>query len=443
MSSKKAVEQVFWSDVSRFKKTHAELETTDAGSYQTKLCELLESLRANSRKFVISVFNYLRGHDHVAPCLILDNADHHADVFQQAVYKASKALQSDLKCLVLVSLQEAWYWRHTSPQGPLAAYQDTVFHVPAPRMRDVLQKRLEYAISKTDELLPRKRVFSFGKNLAVQPQNISRLLRKIERAFFSNDDVAVCYECLSNGDVRRGLKLFHTFIRSGHLGAEQLFFAAATDATFPLSLEELVYTIARGTRRHYAGDKSEIPNVLTLFETDRENTFARFAPCYVLQLLAARVRARSTMGEGFVPVADLGRLLEEFGVDSARTLEFLEVLWRKGLVRTYHGDPEEFSQVRGLRISGMGAYMVQKLISNRAYLECVMVDTPPAAQSTTDFIVSLLREGTPRTATNATTCLRRFLEDLQSVEAREFQRAAQSQVAPQLRKVIQGDASSQ
>ena len=97
----------------------------------------------------------------------------------------------------MLMLQEAWYWHFKRKGGPLSSYHDTVFHIPAPRMRDVLSKRLDFAINRVNETFPKSVRITLGGNMVVQPEHISKYLAACRQAFFDDDGITTCYECLS------------------------------------------------------------------------------------------------------------------------------------------------------------------------------------------------------------------------------------------------------
>ena len=54
--------------------------------------------------------------------------------YHEAVYLFARTLEEKLACLIIVALrEEEWYWHFGRGGGPLDAYHDIVFHIPAPR----------------------------------------------------------------------------------------------------------------------------------------------------------------------------------------------------------------------------------------------------------------------------------------------------------------------
>ena len=84
---------------------------------------------------------------------VLDNADQCRPEYQEGVYLFSRSLEESLESLIIVALREEWYWHFGKAGGPLSAYHDMVYHIPAPRARAVLKKRLDYALELLDNLL--------------------------------------------------------------------------------------------------------------------------------------------------------------------------------------------------------------------------------------------------------------------------------------------------
>ncbi|MCH8136820.1 MAG: hypothetical protein IIB77_12640 [Proteobacteria bacterium] len=334
LSSLPVLENVFPEDMARFRRLTARLEQENKGRFEERRVEELERLRHDDKRFVRGAIRYLRKNKHLAPCIILDNADHHTQDFQRAVYLTAKALEQELSCLVLLSVQEGSYWHFKRDDGPLASYQDTVFHIPAPRVKDVLAKRLDYAIGQSERFLPRNTEITIGRNVTLEPTHISEYLSKCKNAFFADDEIAVCYECLSNGNIRRGLALFATFLRSGHTDAQTYLAALSQPEACAISLDEVVNSIARGSHRYYSGGRSDIPNLFTLFQTTSDANYSRFGACYLLQFLSTHVQRQSSVGRGFVERAAVLRTLTDLGIASVDHESFLSRMYDQHLIRS-------------------------------------------------------------------------------------------------------------
>ena len=150
--SGEALEQVFWPQMARFQRgPEAELKELDPTEWQKSRLRRLCMLREDDLEFVRGAVRVLKERYHRYVVVIIDNADVCAEEYQRAVYLYARTLLEELKTPLVVALREEWYWHFNRGGGPASAFQDMVFHVPAPRARDVLGKRLDYSIQLIQE----------------------------------------------------------------------------------------------------------------------------------------------------------------------------------------------------------------------------------------------------------------------------------------------------
>ncbi|GEM_PF-4216077 len=423
LSSPEALQQVFRQDVRRFER-RARLLGRDEGEYNKQLFAQLQQLVQDRCRYVQQCFLYLRTMTKHGVCIVLDNADHHGEELQRVVYLTAKRLQVDLHCLVLVSLQESWFWHFKDRQGPLAAYQDTVFHIPAPRMKDVLHRRLEYAIERLPEVLPRQLQIDFGNNIVLEPKQLSYFLESCKAAFFTTDDTAICYECLANGNVRRGLDLFCRFVRSGHTTVSSYLSTVVLTQTPAIKRAELITSIARGEFLYYSGTRSPIPNVFTQCRPIVPGRYPRFATVFVLQLLASRVRDIVTaVGRGFVDRPTIAHLTERLGISAEAHAAILDAMIASGLAVPNTTSPLRPTESQFLRISAMGLYLLRNLLTDKAYLEGVMLDTPIVDDATRNLISRHYEEGAePISPKERDQDILAFVSELDRLEKAESER---------------------
>jgi hypothetical protein len=376
LSSPEQLKQIFRQEYRRWERTARGLLTVDADFKREEFSEL-NRLRLDAPRYLAASFEFIRQRYKLAPCVILDNADHHGQEFQRKVYLAAKELQSSLRCLLFVSVQESWYWHFKDKQGPLAAYHDVVFHVPAPRVRDVIAKRIDVAVSRFDSYIDRQMVINFGKNMVLEPKHISRFLENCKDTFFANDESATFFECAANGNVRQGLDLFKAFVRSGHSTSTTYLHKVVANDRSMLTVSDLLHALAKGDYIHYSGARSTIPNVFTILHDIVPSFNPRFAAVYLLQLLSTKVMdITPAVGRGFVGKPILTDLLARLGFPSDYHDASLDKLLDAQLIAPSLSSPEAKTTARFFKATALGNYTVKKLIESRDYLDLVAIDTP-------------------------------------------------------------------
>ncbi len=134
--SQEGLTQVFWPQIARFNKLTKNIKDSEPSTYAKLLLDEFIKLRASDREFVVGACRVLRERYHRHVCIILDNADQCEPAYQAAVYVISRTIEDETRGLIIVALREEWYWHFgTRGGGPLSAYHDIVYHIPAPRER--------------------------------------------------------------------------------------------------------------------------------------------------------------------------------------------------------------------------------------------------------------------------------------------------------------------
>jgi hypothetical protein len=421
LSTDEALSQIFHTEVRQFDRISASLRQTDNAYYVRQRHELLSRQLEDNRAFVPRAIKHITTNSAYTPCIVLDNADHHTPEIQEKAYLVAKTLEQQTGCLVLLMVQEAWYWHFKKVQGPLASYQDTIFHIPAPRMRDVLFKRLDFAIKKVNDLFPRNLVISLPNNMALQPTHVARYLTACKQAFFHDDTVTVCYECLANKNIRRGLELFCTFVRSGHKSSVTALYAVVAGESLSFSLDDVIAALACGTYRYYSAQRSLVPNLFTQFLTPNDVEYSRLGPYYLLSFCASKRTEHTSFGDGFISYEDLVGFMTQIGIDSTLHEGFLRRLCDTEMLET----PQLGQESHGRhfhRATALGLYMVKSLVRAQGYLATVAVDTPIRDSARRHNMVLKAQESVTTRAESMPAMKSYLLDELKKLEDEEYSR---------------------
>ncbi len=424
LSSIEALSNIFEAELELFNRT-AKLLSNDPPEYNKALYGRFESLRRDTTVYLSRVFAYFRRCPHpILPCIVLDNADHHDPDFQRRVYLLAKELQTRLNCLTIVSLQESWYWHFRDPKGPLAGYHDTVFHLPAPRVKDVIARRIDVAIKRIDDYVPGDFLVNVGGNVTIQPVRVADYLGHCKSTLFENAETSIGFECLANGNVRRGLDLFCQFVRCDRATTQRyVMTVTGGESTKPKTLDELIRIIACGDFLYYSGIRSNIPNVFTLFQGIISDQLPRMTALFILELLAGHsADSVASVGRGFVARNEIIDLLKASGVPEDVHLAVIERLVRSGLVLPNIVSPLHDTTAPFYRISALGSLICRKLIYCRSFWECVMIDTPISDKNRMSQLLKLLPEGAEWPPSNVVNAIDIVAQDLRVIELHETTR---------------------
>lgn len=421
------LKQVFQSEIAKLRKGFDKrLLKGDRLALVKEEQKLIDKLSESNQLFVKGAIRVLREKYHRYVCVILDNADQCNPEYQKAVYLFSRTLEEMLECLIIVALREEWYWYFGFGQkdGPFSAYHDTIYHIPAPRTRDVIAKRLEYSIelAKRHEF-PSVEIEMPG-NLILRASHLEKYLKVCHHAFFKDEEITVFYECLSNGNVRKGLKAFLEFLRSGHTYSEEYLKAFVTRDDYRLQFHRVFKSIAHGQYKNYIYKHSLIPNIFRPVHDAGYNHISYFARLYLLHYLAQQKDNQSVAGDGFVPLDAVQAFLLQLGIPHSIQRELLANLVRFDLIEPDIQIESDYGEWSFMRTTAFGLYTLESLCRRPCYIESIMIDTPLQDEKVRNEISRVYVEGIKPSLKNRLNSILFFMEHLHTIEVNEQARVA-------------------
>jgi hypothetical protein len=327
--------QVFWPQVQKLERGFdSRLLEDDPLALVKQRQDLFSHLLRSDEDFVKGAVRVLRDRYHRYVCVILDNADRCPPAYQEAVYLFSRTLEADLQCLIIVALREEWYWYFgfADKDGPFSAYHDTVYHITPPRTRDVLEKRLEYSIESIQEHKLDAVTAELENNIVLNASHLTKYLRVCKRGFIESDEITLFFECLSNGTVRKGLKAFLTFLRSGHTHVNEYLKAFVAGHDYTLSFHHVFKSIAYGQYNYYASKRSLVPNIFTPVHDAHCTHIGYFTRFNFLTWLEQSRERPSPEGDGYIASGEARGFLAKLGVPESLHVGLIKDAIRSDLV---------------------------------------------------------------------------------------------------------------
>lgn len=419
--SMEGLKALFWPEVSLFRKQWVGPQDHQ---YERELASELRNHFNNQKRYVIAAMRNLRDRYHLDPVIVLDNADQQDERYQKSVYLFAQHLLSDTRVLVIVCLREQWYWKFkVQPGGPLSAYRDITYHVPAPRMADVIERRLSYAITEVMPKIPP--VTYYHNNMEFTAEKLDEYLTVLKKGFSESKEIARLLEAVACGDVRRGLDVFLEFVRSGHTKVEE-YLSAIGDKTYTLRFHQVFKSIAFNGYRHYSGHRSLIPNIYDPVINDADGRRYYFTRFYLLNWLAQHAKLSSPPGPGFVRKTECSSILQRFGLNDEAAEDLLTQAVNTRLIEPdvmLISEPKAWAYFRATALT---KYLVNDLAGRFAYLEAVMLTTPMTDHSFVAKLASQWTEdGGKPSLSHRIRGIREFLNYLSKAEGLERQRLAQ------------------
>ena len=165
------------------------------------------------------------------------------------------------------------------------------------------------------------------------------------------------------------------FIGSGHINTRKIIEldtnAYSEGKRYTVALHEFLRAIVYEDYQDYFPDASDIANLFDVIESSREHFISSLCLDYLL-------RKSNSSQNGFISTNDIIEYLQDSGFKFHQIEHCLLRLVYKGLLETEArkllnlGD----SLPKSIRITSIGSYHLQKLISSFVYIDAIIVDVP-------------------------------------------------------------------
>lgn len=336
--------------------------------------ESLGQLVNNDREVVARAFRYIEAAGRFI-LLALDNADQHDLDYQLQIFLFAQNVASETGANIICALREEKYYL-ASQQGAFNAFYTQRFHIPSPRVSDLLGQRLDYALRHLDGILEgvdQQRIDDVRLFLDIvwrggvgKPgrQGSSNVVRLLERT------------CL--GDMRRALKMFRRFLQSGNTDVRKIL----RHRSYYIPFHEFTKSVMLDDRLYYKEGDTE-DEVLNLFAVSGSPPNSHFTSLRILAYLMENSEVRSQFGSGFVEWDRIVDLFERVFADGRDVRFHLERLLYRSLIESdtgvsmsATGNVSALDRCRAVRATASGEYYLTYLARAFAYLDLVWIDTP-------------------------------------------------------------------
>ena len=346
----------------------------------------LADLSENDREVVGRVFRFLEGCGRFI-LLALDNADQHNLPYQLNIFLFAQNIAAETGAHIICALREEKYYL-ASQQGAFNAFHTQPFHIPSPRLKDLLAHRLSYAQRHLDEILD-------GVDAAAVA-DARAFLDAIWRGGVGlyghrgSSNVVRLLERVCMGDMRRALKMFRRFVQSGNTDVRKILSIYRENShrrvPYHVPFHEFTKSVMLDDRKYYREGDTE-DEIVNVFANSGFAPNSHFTTLRLLAFLMESSEQRSQFGTGYV---QWGAIVSAFGAvfPDSRDLKFhLEKLIFRSLVETDTGvtvvpEGSVLDHCQAVRAAPAGEYYLTFLTRAFAYLDLVWVDTPLADTAT-------------------------------------------------------------
>ncbi|WP_103664863.1 hypothetical protein [Gracilimonas amylolytica] len=299
--------------------------------------------------------------------VFIDNCDQRSDSVQQDAFLIAQEIAEDWPALVFLALRPETFHRSLR-SGALSGYHPKAFTISPPRIDEVITKRLDFAKDITSGEIPIRQI-----NITT---NLSRLDTMLEVLSFSlkrNPTLISFIDNISNGNVRIAIDYVKQFLGSGHVDTKKILDIVEDQGSYLIPLHEFLRAVIFGDNFYYDPNTSSVVNLFDVSHNDKKEHFLLSILLSILQQ-----KAKDGKSEGFIEINRIYENIQKLGFNASQIDSVLTFSYKKKLIESSRkGDIHQTDQLPSLiRITTLGAYHIDFLISNYAYFDAMCVDIP-------------------------------------------------------------------
>ena len=365
---------VYHADIARFKKSmYGELEHSDPPLYKTKLRETLESKIQNRAEHLRRSIEHISNARREQIVIAMDNADQRSLAIQQEAFVISEEIAAKWGAVVFITVRPHTFYQ-SKRAGALSAYPTKAFTIAPPRIDQVLEKRLTFALDLASGTVPIQKL----QGVSVGMHSLALFLKSLLDSLKESQQLIQLIDNISNGNVRTSVELVTKYIGSPNADSERIVQEAESGNHYMIPLHDFARTIIYGEYMNYYDEASL---ALNLFDVTTPDVREHFLSALLISFL--RWENSSQNHEGFVTKESLFDELQSKGFSLDQIQTKLRNLTNKKLIETTERMTFE-EDVTGLigdlpaafRATSTGSYHVLLWAADMAYLEAVAFDTP-------------------------------------------------------------------
>ena len=361
-------------EISRFKRgIYTELREQNPKLFDEKLLEFLEAkTKQRDRHIKEAILHIARGRKKQV-VIVLDNADQRDYELQQSAFIIAQNFAKEWESAVFIAVRPQTFYK-SKQIGSLTAYQHRVFTISPPRVDQVIEKRLMFALDMAEGRIQIEHLH----DIQLQLPNIAEFLKALQYSLSHNLKLVEFLSNITAGNIRAVIEFVTRFIGSANVDAEKIINIMTTKGEYVIPVHEFWKAALLGDYSYY-DPKSSI--ALNLFDIRNVDQKEHFLVPMILGFLHHDGDHRSN--EGFVSSQSVLVEMQEWAFTPEATKAALRRANNKKLLETpkrvtfeedesgLFGDmPELF------RISTIGAYHFLQWITEFSYLDAMSYDTP-------------------------------------------------------------------
>ena len=348
---------------------------TNPKSVANSKLRLVERVKQDDHEVVVRAFRALEASGRFV-LLAFDNADQLQLEYQLQIFLLAQNIAFETGANIIVALREEKYYL-ASQQGAFSAYHTSKFHIPSPKLRELLFLRLRYALRHLDTLLA-------DHSVDIR-RDVADFLDAILRGgvgVLGNQNVVRLLERTCHGNMRSALKMFQLFLQSGNTDVEKILdiyrrnkLAQRGTDFYHVPFHEFTKSVMLGEYRYFQETNGEL--IANVFGISGRAPDSHFTALRLLRYLMGARDRPSSQGRGYVDITEYYATISSVFGDIADTVHHVKKLLKSGLIESNTGVSDTGSdRYRAIRVLPAGEYYLNYLSRAFAYLDLCWVDTP-------------------------------------------------------------------
>jgi GTPase SAR1 family protein len=368
------VRGVYDSEIKRFENgIFAGLKSSDPSLYTVKLMEFLEKKMQSVDMHLKSSIEHIAKGRKKQIVIALDNADQRNTNIQQEAFIIAQNFSKEWQAVVFVTVRPHTFFQ-SKKSGTLAAYPPRVFTILPPRVDQVIERRLKFALDVAEGKIQIPHLGNIQLNLV----NIATFIRALLFSLNRNERLVEFLSNITGGNIREVIGFVTRFIGSPNVDADKII-DKMENGGYVIPLHEFWKSALLGEYSHY-DPMSSI--ALNLFDIISVNQNEHFLTPMILGYLNFDGKHKNK--DGFVITNAIITEMQNFGFSPASTTALIQAANNKKLIETAErvtfdegeGNFFDDKEPENFRITTVGAYHLKRWISEFAYLDAMSHDTP-------------------------------------------------------------------
>ncbi|EMW3188993.1 TPA: hypothetical protein NPN45_001154 [Klebsiella quasipneumoniae subsp. quasipneumoniae] len=370
----KFIKGVYSRDIQRFSSgIWGALRETNREKYEEKQLEMLAGKISLKDEHIKNSITHISNQTKRQIIICLDNADQRDFDTQQRAFVISQELAKEWNSLVFISVRPQTFFKSKS-SGALTAYPHKVFTIAPPRIDQVLDKRLQFALEMSEGKIPLEQ----AEFVRINIDNLSIFIKVLLESLRKNKALGEFIENITGGNVRQALSFITGFIGSPNVEAEKIIRTFETEGRYIIPVHEFSKQALLGEFSHFDPNTSLAMN---LFDISIADESEHFLVPMIIALLSEKNEIQDR--DGFCETSKIIEEMQLLGYIPEQTENALRRSTNKKLIETsqrFTFEEDETGLIGEMpnkfRTTSIGQYHLKRWISDFAYLDAMLFDTP-------------------------------------------------------------------